>query len=132
MSTRDDAKPQDLMVLKSFIHPNYTRRSHYHDVALLQLDKEAIYNDYVQPACLHVSDSTREILSVLGWGQTDYFGDSSSHLLEAPVFIINNKKCRAIYPSASETKLKDGIVDSLQICAGHPEGKDTCPVYSVI
>lgn len=124
----DDAKPQNFIVSKAFKYPSYKRTSHYHDIALLKLHKKAIFDDYVQPACLHNGYLNPAGLSVAGWGKTDYFGYSSSHLLQATVFLVYNKKCRATYSSVSKRKLRGGIVDTLQICAGHPEGKDTCPV----
>lgn len=128
MSTTDDARPQDFCVSTKFLHPNYSRSSHYHDLALLKLDKRATFDEYVKPVCLNIENFIPQGLIVTGWGNTAFFGESSSHLLEAPVYTIDNKQCKATYSNVSKKKLRNGIVESLQICAGHPEGKDTCPV----
>lgn len=131
MDTTDDARPQTFMILQTFVHPNYKRSSHYHDIALLKLDKKATFDEYVKPACLHIENSDPSRLLVTGWGKKAFLGESSSHLLEAPVLLIDNKKCRASFSTVSKNKLRNGIVESLQICAGHPEGKDTCPVCNI-
>ncbi|RZC33205.1 Trypsin and/or CLIP domain containing protein, partial [Asbolus verrucosus] len=126
----DDAKPQNFTVSEIRVHPNYRAPSHYHDLALLKLDREAVFNDYVKPACLYVGNSVPENhpLFVTGWGKTEFSGESSSHLMKAVLNQIDHKTCNDRYSSVSRRKLANGIVNDLQICAGHPEGKDTCPV----
>jgi hypothetical protein len=56
----------------------------------------------------------------------DFFGERSSHLLKADLRIVDNVTCAKRYKNSS--KLKNGILDEFQICAGDSEGKDTCPV----
>ncbi|RZB39732.1 serine protease snake-like, partial [Asbolus verrucosus] len=126
-NTTDEAMPQNFIISEIIVHPEYKAPSHYHDIALLKLDREAKYDDYVQPACLPVKDSVPDELTVTGWGKVDFLGESSSHLLKANLNKVDHNTCKARYSSISKTRLAKGVVDSIQLCAGHPEGKDTCP-----
>jgi hypothetical protein len=95
---------------------------------LIKLDCPAVLNAFVRPACLHVEKSVPGILSVTGWGKTDIYGRRSNHLLTAEVNPVIQDICKEHYASISKKKLPKGIRDDIHLCAGHPEGRDTCPV----
>ncbi|EFA04602.2 venom protease [Tribolium castaneum] len=123
----EDADPNDLRIIKTFAHPKYKSSSHYHDIALLQLEKNVTFGSYYKPACLHLDNSVPTSLEAIGWGKVGVFGDPSSHLMKVGLEVVNYQTCAKRYSDVSKTKLKDGIVDGLQLCAGDVIGGDTCP-----
>ncbi|KAJ3629258.1 hypothetical protein MTP99_013660 [Tenebrio molitor] len=124
---KDVPKPQDFTVEQHFIHPEYKSPSHYHDIALIKLDRPAVFNLFVQSACLHVEKSVPKVLTITGWGKTDIYGRRSNHLLKADVNPVVENICKQQYASISKKKLANGIREDIQLCAGDPEGRDTCP-----
>lgn len=48
----DDAQPVKLNIVERIKHPEYTSRLKYNDIALLQLENDVIFNEYIRPACL--------------------------------------------------------------------------------
>ncbi|XP_044258345.1 serine protease snake-like [Tribolium madens] len=125
-NTTDDAKPQEIKIEESFKHPNYNSRFHYHDIALLKLKSPVKFGLYSKPACLHTKTRVfSEQLQAIGWGKTDFFGDTSSDLLKVFLKEVKFGKCARIYSPNSSRKLPRGLVDEIQICAGGI-GKDTC------
>lgn len=126
-NTTDDADPLDLQIIQTFVHPEYKSRSHYHDIALLKLEINVTIGSYYKPACLHIERDIPNTVGAAGWGRVGLFGDPSSHLMKVNLQIVDHGKCARRYSDVSKTKLKDGILDELQICAGNAEGGDTCP-----
>jgi secreted trypsin-like serine protease len=127
--TTEDADPQDFDVEAVFVHPDYKPPSLYNDVALLKLKKTVLFNLYIKPACVHTEEKLpNSLIQAIGWGKTDFYGDSSSHLLKVYLTIIKHQTCSKSYSNISERKLAKGIEDKSQICAGDASGKDTCPV----
>lgn len=123
----DDAKPQNFTVANIFVYPEYQASSHYHDIALVKLDKSVEFNDYMKPACLYTGRNISTKLIATGWGETDFSGGSSSHLMKVELDSVDYEECASNYAD-SGSMLGYGIVDDLQICAGDSEGKDTCLV----
>jgi hypothetical protein len=124
----DVPKPQEFAVAETFVHSEYKSASHYHDIALIKLDRSAVFNNLVKPACLHVEKSIPHILTVTGWGKIDIFGEKSNHLLKADLNPVGQNICQKQYASISKKKLAKGIREDIQLCAGDSEGRDTCPV----
>lgn len=129
----DNTTYQDFTITKIIRHPNYTYTNSYNDIALLELDRAAVFGDFVRPACLQTETMVNDnngVFMVAGWGATQYNGASgSSQLRKAAVEIVPPDTCRDVYPVVSRT-LNRGIVDELQICAGtyNDEGS-TCKVF---
>ncbi|KAK4881826.1 hypothetical protein RN001_005145 [Aquatica leii] len=127
-SERDDADVQDFNIIERIRHPNYTPPSQYNDIALLRLHKKARLNPYARPACLNVNSvlSARKAVAS-GWGKVGYTSDVSKDLLKVTLEFFTNAECNATYRSNIGVRLRNGIVDATQICAGsHKEAKDTC------
>lgn len=77
-SLSDAGTRQLLEVAEIIVHPNFTARARYHDIALLRLAEEArLKADDVRPACVHTEldgdDLLGEVGVVTGWG-ADAFG----------------------------------------------------------
>lgn len=131
-STEDDkllqSQPQDFTVTETHVHPEYKPPVHYHDIALVKLDRSARFSDYVQPACLHTEFPVPSDMTVTGWGKVGFAESTSSYLLKANIYYVNYTTCAAAHRGIKKTRLPNGIMNDIQVCAGHPEGKDTCPV----
>lgn len=129
-SVSDDANPQDFGIAKKIVHPNYRPPSQYNDIALLQLNREVQFNDYIAPICLQVDrilQNTNFIAT--GWGRTERGGAQSDILMKVNLDYFPNDVCQENYELVSSESLSRGIVDDIQICAGsHQEDKDTCQV----
>ncbi|XP_072299407.1 plasminogen [Eucyclogobius newberryi] len=92
------------------------------DIALLKLERPAIINDKVMPACLPEKDyivPSRTECYVTGWGETQNTGGDGV-LKEAGFPVIENKICNR--PSYLNGRVKDH-----EMCAGNIEGgTDSC------
>jgi len=52
-------------------HPEYSTRTVYNDIALIELDRTVEFSEYIQPACLNRKSDISEFgLEVTGWGAT--------------------------------------------------------------
>ncbi|RZC37980.1 venom protease-like, partial [Asbolus verrucosus] len=126
--TNDGAAPEDVGISNIFVYPDYKSPSHYHDIALLKLKKIIEFGIYYKPACLHTKEELpSDKFQATGWGKTDFFGESSSHLMKVTLNVIDHDKCVKIFENVARRRLRNGIVDRVQICAGDVSGKDTCP-----
>nr|XP_034193956.1 serine protease snake-like [Osmia lignaria] len=127
--TNDDAKPQDIQITERIRHPSYKKPSEYHDIALLKLETNVQFNEWVRPSCLPYSlpdTGTDNKATATGWGRVDWAEDTSSDLLKVTINLVPTSKCNSTFMRGQrDAKLKYGIVDDWQICAGEP-GKDTC------
>ncbi|KAF5278596.1 hypothetical protein FQA39_LY00638 [Lamprigera yunnana] len=124
----DNADVQDFAIIEAIRHPNYLPPSQYNDIALLKMHKKARLNPYARPACLNVNPTITATKAVAsGWGRVGYTSDVSKHLLKVTLEFFTNSECNATYRSNIGIRLRNGIVDSTQVCAGsHKEAKDTC------
>ncbi|EGI69093.1 Serine protease persephone [Acromyrmex echinatior] len=126
----DDAKPQTIEVKERIRHPDYKRPSEYHDIAILRLARDAVYDAYVRPACLpvdwpDVGENDKAVAT--GWGLVDWADDQGSdNLLKVTLRLVPHENCNAsFFDSGSSVELALGIVNEWQMCAGEV-GKDTC------
>lgn len=120
--TRDDficAPPYiDAGVEQQIVHDDFNQNVH-NDIALLKLDQEIQYNQFIRPICLPMSqsfDTDNLNFIVTGFGKTES-GLESQIKLKTDVGGIKNSNCQESYR-------KREIINS-QICAGGEEGKDS-------
>lgn len=109
---------QDFDIERRVMHPQYTGTAQSkNDIALLRLNRDAPYTDYIRPICLPVSGNSGVGLSIVaGWGTTES-GQKSKSLLSVAVPAVDINTCA--------TQLLKSI-DSTQLCAGGEKGKDSC------
>ncbi|XP_063911594.1 serine protease snake-like isoform X3 [Zophobas morio] len=123
----DTNHKQEIKIAKNIVHPEYKNTSHYHDIALVKLDKPIETNSYVRPACLHtqLEIPVKKIVAT-GWGLTRYAGESSQDLLKVTLNIVDYDFCNRNY--LDTRKLREGIIYDMQICTGgtYPQQGDTC------
>ncbi|KAH1021271.1 hypothetical protein HUJ04_010806 [Dendroctonus ponderosae] len=120
---------QEFNIIQRFAHPQYFEPSHYHDIGLAKLAKQAQLNTWVRPACLYANrHSPWSKVIAIGWGRTEFGGDESKELLRVILELYGQPICNKVYKQQTGTsQLQEGIKDDLMICAGHSKDlKDTC------
>lgn len=124
----DDAQPMDFKVANYRTHPQYDSNLKYNDIALVRLEKNVPFTDYMRPACLPYQDfDNKSQLIVTGWGSTQLAGRNAAHLQKAAVEFFEQSECDEIYSEEEDSALPSGIKHRIQICAGSKEDiKDTC------
>lgn len=118
---------QDIAIEHSFPHQGYDphSRTQLHDIALLRLDRNVQFTDFISPICLPLSDKLRNLNSdgnvytVSGWGKTDSAGHSDVKL-KVKVTGTSLSHCAAIY------RKQNVHLENSQVCAGGEEGFDSC------
>jgi secreted trypsin-like serine protease len=130
----DDVDVQMLKVVRRIPYPDYRMSEKYHDIGLLQLDRDVTFNSYVKPACLHSQDTVPEDkLVATGWGRTESGRFSrGKKLLKVeldfhPMQTCNDSMTRQAHPSELREVLRGGLLDDSMLCAGVlAGGKDPC------
>jgi trypsin len=118
--TTVEGNEQHRDVTKIIQHESYNSATISNDVAMLRLDSELDWTDFVMPIAIpeHGQDSAGDS-QISGWGTLGSGGSSPQVLHTVIVPIISDDECRAQYGT-------DAIFDSM-ICAGRPEGGvDSC------
>lgn len=123
--------PLDVGVEQIVVHPDYDRtsRNQANDIALIRLEYDVPYTEFVRPVCLPstlnggkmgqlriVADAK---LFASGWGRT-LQARQSSKKLKVQLPVVDQTVCRNKYAEIQAT-----IVDS-QLCAGSLFAVDTC------
>ncbi|XP_065087340.1 serine protease grass-like [Ochlerotatus camptorhynchus] len=119
--------PQDIMVTKSTIHPQYSARHKKNDIALLRLKRPATLGASVRTICLPNKSKEQwevhpSMLIVSGWGLTE-MNESFDVLRYAQVPVVSRKDCAPrVQHLSSFLRLDDS-----QVCAGGVDKVDNCP-----
>lgn len=76
-SDRDGARPQMIPVAERIAHPEYRLPGRYNDIALLRLARDAVFDGFTRPACLHrvkaLPGPSEQIKFIAtGWGRVGY------------------------------------------------------------
>jgi len=125
-SDTDGASPVDFNAVKIIPHEKYNSNTHQNDIALIKLDKPAVFSDSIRPICLPKESMRGENLDgmrpfIAGWGTVEFRGESSSVLRQVQVDVQSNQNCQTAYNQFKIT------ISNAQLCAGFPMGgKDAC------
>ncbi|KAL9888323.1 serine protease snk-like [Glossina fuscipes fuscipes] len=119
----DDALTQDIEIKNIIAHHRYsaTELLVYHDIALIELAKEAIFNDYVRPACLSLADDNdfQQFVSV-DW-------PFSSHLHKMNLNRLDYDKCFEIF---WRDRHEEGLNNRTKMCViGACDVHDGSPLF---
>uniref|UniRef100_U5ESW9 Putative trypsin-like serine protease n=1 Tax=Corethrella appendiculata TaxID=1370023 RepID=U5ESW9_9DIPT len=113
-------------ISKIIIHEDYESSTFRHDIALLELSENILFNDYIQPACLwENNDQTSNSVKgtngfVIGWGYID--NDTVSDILnQATIPMIDYLDCIVSNPYGYSTML-----NRFNYCAGYQNGTSVC------
>ncbi|XP_058818847.1 uncharacterized protein LOC131681811 isoform X2 [Topomyia yanbarensis] len=124
-SSEDDEFAQQLSISEIVRHPEHRFAAHYHDIALIKLEKNVSITDVVAPACLWTDNEVRfKVLEAAGWGRTGFAQEQTPVLLKVSLKPINNTECSSFYSKYSDRRLRKGLQDH-HICAVD-EKMDTC------
>lgn len=121
-----DTLSEERQVHEIVVHENFEYRVLNNDIALLKLKSEAVYNDYIQPACLWHKNAYKKLPpgqvfgTVVGWGfdQTDTL---SSQLQQAKMPKVSESTCLKSNPVFFAKML-----NSQKFCAGYQNGTSAC------
>ncbi|XP_045779476.1 prothrombin-like isoform X2 [Maniola jurtina] len=122
----DDEKTVRVDVERSFIPKGYISQIFVNDIALLKLESEVQFTDYVQPACLwhrRLSDlpDERVVGTLAGWGYNND-DEISQTLQQVNLPMVSRATCIASNPSAFRV-----ILVGNDFCAGyHNNGTAPC------
>lgn len=104
-------------------HPNYDKTTYDYDIALLELEREVEFNDFMKPVCLPRGDINFEagkMCTVTGFGTIREGGPQATALMKANVPLIAMSECKKSYSMTSNG-------ERLKVCAGYAEGRiDSC------
>lgn len=112
----------DMGIAERIPNPFYSKQTGNNDIALLYLEKEVHFTEYIKPICLPPGDMRPSPpgtkMHISGWGITEN-GSQSDVKLKVEIPVVGNKQCQGIY--------KDYMnINPNQECAGGEEGKDAC------
>lgn len=128
----DDDHTMDYDISEFLTPPEYRGSSNYNDIALVRIAQKVPLTPYVRPACLPTERDVQTAKAMAtGWGKTkSQDASSSSKTLQKVVLeMFKHSECAESFRYNLNRRLRNGIVDETQICAGsHTEEKDTCHV----
>ena len=119
------AKRKDIhRVNKIIVHPKYDEKTLRNDISLIKLEKRVDFSKTIAPICLADNSMSKinldNVPAVLtGWGSTNTKGPGSQLLKQGVISIVHKTKCREAY----DNKAGEGVVTTLNICAGLEKGK---------
>lgn len=119
--------PLDVGVDKIKVHENYRieSRDNHDDIALVRLNRDVEFTDFIQPICLPLSSTVRnrnlvgKKATAAGWGRTET-ENASNVKLKVNLDVVDTRSCSAVYQTQQVVLL------DTQFCAGGLPGKDTC------
>ncbi|XP_061391017.1 serine protease grass-like [Musca vetustissima] len=114
---------EDFGIENIVTHPEYNKRKHVNDIALIKLDRNVEFKKHIEPICLPINVNVvqtrpEDHFLIAGWGFTER-GSTSNILLKAQVTQLPVSTCSVKYSiELSETR---------HLCAGDDViGSDTC------
>ncbi|KAI5633007.1 trypsin domain-containing protein [Phthorimaea operculella] len=121
-----DVATQEREVHQVIVHEEFVYNRLDNDIALLKLKSEAVFTDYVQPACLWYKDTYKKLPqgniygTVVGWG-FDHTDQLSPQLRQATMPKVSDATCIKSNPVFYGT-----ILNSRKFCAGLLNGTSAC------
>jgi len=108
----------DIAVERMILHPDYSKKLHNNDIALLKLSRPAQLNSHVHPACLSSGDPPIGAQCyITGWGKIFRRGFMYPKLQQGRLPVVSNEDCAA----RNSKNLHIQITDAM-LCAGKKTG----------
>ncbi|XP_076389576.1 transmembrane protease serine 9-like [Megachile rotundata] len=127
-SDEDGVIPVQLGIDNVTVHPHYSKYPPVNDVAVIRLNDDVEFSDFVRPICLPVGPSLRNnsfvrtFPFIAGWGSLAPKGATSAVLMQAQVPVVTNAACKDAY-----SRRNASVIDDRVLCAGYARGgKDAC------
>ncbi|XP_068148189.1 trypsin delta [Drosophila tropicalis] len=118
-STTLSEKNQEFPVIKFIVHSSYRVYNNDYDVALLIVNGDFEFSEYIQP--IQLAQERPEhgaIVTVTGWGTLEEGGYIPNILQQVDVNVVDNSECKSTYSI---------LLTSRMMCAAVTEGgKDAC------
>lgn len=124
----EDLNAQEYQIKDKIFHEEYTKTSHYNDIALVRLNSTVLLNDYVRPACLDDQIKPPLNATATGWGDTEYKGTNSAKLMAVKLDLADHKSCNERFINHTYKSQRLSINETTQLCYGSDKAKDTCQV----
>lgn len=94
----------DVAIEQIIVHEDYdpNSRSQYHDIALLRLQRDVKFTEFIVPICLPFETSLRSLkytnkeLEVVGFGKTER-ENSSANKLKVKLNALSDQQCQSKY-----------------------------------
>ncbi|XP_038862085.1 enteropeptidase [Salvelinus namaycush] len=104
------------------MNKHYNRRTKDADIAMMHLQTNVNFTDYIQPICLPASDQQFEAgrkCFIAGWGAEVEQGTAANVLQQAVLPLVSRSECQKLLPEYNIT--------ARMVCAGYSEGGvDSC------
>lgn len=72
----NDMNVQNIPVAERIVHPKYSSKTKYNDIALLKLTEKVKFTEYVRPACLNWDTSNKWTVALAtGFGRLAFGND---------------------------------------------------------
>lgn len=120
---KDAYKPLNVKIADVILHPKYTKKSLYDNLALVQLDQSIKFGLHIRPACLpQMFDVAEQTVSMTGWPFKLYSVPRSLRykqdmtLRKYNMNPIDYEECQKIFAPHNIKGMSQGITDT-QICA---------------
>nr|XP_036674693.1 serine protease snake [Drosophila suzukii] len=125
-TSEDDAAPKDYGVSGYLAHPGYKDPELYHDIGIIKLMEDVIFDLYKHPACLPFQDErfSNSFIAV-GWGSTGVADKPSSELLKVKLDRYGDQVCKKLLTRQRE-EFPQGFDVNNQLCVGSELARDTC------
>ncbi|CAF0723309.1 unnamed protein product [Adineta ricciae] len=121
---KNETYTQHIKSITVIKHPSYNSRLIQNDIALFELEKDIVPDNYNMPVCYPAATDTYEGKEswATGWGST-YSGGSVSNIhMEVAMPILTDAACKSKFGGTNNM-----LNPATQICAGDTgKGKDTC------
>ncbi|XP_033114876.1 sushi, von Willebrand factor type A, EGF and pentraxin domain-containing protein 1-like [Anneissia japonica] len=105
-----ESHEQTFGIERVFLHPDFELDTLFNDIALVRLDRDAIYTNHVIP-------DRGNIFTVAGWGRIREGGTLSKFLKKVELPVVGQTVCRRAHT--------DTVTDNM-FCLGGNEGEDAC------
>ncbi|RZF45063.1 hypothetical protein LSTR_LSTR002024 [Laodelphax striatellus] len=132
------SKYEDYHIDKQYVHYLFQGSAFSgYDIALIRVDRNFKFNNYVQPICL---DTSKTLLKELagtdfvssGWGYTRYDKKTKEYYVDANILqkitlpVLSDDQCQLVLQDTYKYSSKISDTESV-ICAGGSLLRDTCP-----
>uniref|UniRef100_A0A1Q3EXL5 Putative serine protease easter n=1 Tax=Culex tarsalis TaxID=7177 RepID=A0A1Q3EXL5_CULTA len=118
---------QDIQIEKTIVHEDFnaTQKSHWNDIALIRLERNVIFSEYINPICLPIKAEDRQRNNTgqraveVGWSRTVESRMSNKRQLST-LTIQDQQSCKDIY------KNKGVILSDTQLCGSRRKDDLIC------
>ncbi|XP_076395249.1 serine protease snk-like [Megachile rotundata] len=124
LNSTNDANAPLIQVIERIRHPLYNTSIGYHDIALLKLENDIHFNEWVRPTCLPYSlpDHAAQKAVATRWGGVDWDSiDLSNVISKVTMKLVSQLECNDSYKDV----LPSGVIADWQFCAGENR-RDIC------